>query len=196
MSMTVPTDAEVVIYSKMHTIAHITSPRIQQPSAMTIWKGITRPTTKSDTARDSRRKFVVVWSCLWWRNKTHASLQHVSRRKKNLRRWNQWKLAKSHVDGSCTWNGWWRRWPGGWELKSAGKWQRAACKWAQSGRALAVASGRRRCGGEGNKTLSPPGSPWWQRDLELRGGRCLTAAVLYSWSCLTSTSLGVKGTWE
>lgn len=34
----VPTDAEVVMYSEMHTSVHMISPRIQQPSVMNIYE--------------------------------------------------------------------------------------------------------------------------------------------------------------
>lgn len=35
---------------------------------------MTRPMTKSATARDRRRTLVGVWSCLWWKKQPHASL--------------------------------------------------------------------------------------------------------------------------
>lgn len=38
---------------------------------------MTRPMTKSATARERRRAFVGVCSCLWWRNKAHASLSRL-----------------------------------------------------------------------------------------------------------------------
>ena len=65
----VPSEAIVTKYAIHWYMIHMRSPSNQQPLMSIIWKNMRRPTNKSDTARERRRRLVGVWSCLWRNNR-------------------------------------------------------------------------------------------------------------------------------
>lgn len=65
MSTMLPTEAEIRTTGRKKYRAHIRSPSNQHVPIMRISTGITKkPTRKSETARERRRRFVGEWSFL------------------------------------------------------------------------------------------------------------------------------------